>query len=86
MIDEKLAICQLADMETKHHPLAEARIRKGDLTQEQVAEMVGASKWTINRIECGKRQPSISLAKKLSAALEIPVSALRPDIFAEAAE
>jgi putative transcriptional regulator len=47
-----------------------------DLTQEQLAELVGVTRKTINTVENGVYIPSTYLALKLSKALEVPVEEL----------
>ena len=49
---------------------------KKDLTQEQLAQLVGVTRKTINTIEKGKYVPSTYLALKLSTALEVTVEEL----------
>jgi DNA-binding XRE family transcriptional regulator len=66
------------------HPLSLYREQNG-ITQHDIAAAVGVTRWTINRIELGDRQPSVSLARKLVTLTGIPLSELRPDIF-EAAQ
>lgn len=46
---------------------------KKDLTQEQLAQMVGVTRKTINTVEKGKYIPSTYLALKLAKALEVSV-------------
>ena len=46
---------------------------KNDLTQEELAQMVGVTRKTINTVEKGKFIPSAYLALKLSKALGVPV-------------
>ena len=52
-----------------------ARIKK-NLTQKQLAELVGVSSSTINRIETGKQILKIDMLNKLAEILEIPVNDL----------
>ncbi len=52
-----------------------ARIKKG-LTQKKLAELVGVSVATINRIETGKQILKIDMLNKLANVLEIPVNEL----------
>ena len=52
-----------------------ARIKK-NLTQKQLAELVGLSSSTINRIETGKQILKIDMLNKLAEILEIPVNEL----------
>lgn len=47
-----------------------------DLTQEQLAELVGVTRKTINTVENGVYIPSTYLALKLSKVLEVPVEEL----------
>ena len=49
---------------------------KKDLTQEQLAQMVGVTRKTINTVENGKYVPSTYLALKLAAVLEVSVEEL----------
>jgi len=50
-----------------------ARVKGGDITQQQLADLVGCSRQTIHSIEKGKFNPSIELVLKLSEALKMPV-------------
>ena len=52
-----------------------SRIKKG-LTQKQLAELVGVSSSTINRIETGKQVLKLDMLSKLAEVLEIPVNEL----------
>jgi transcriptional regulator with XRE-family HTH domain len=42
---------------------------RGRLTQEQVAVLSGISRGAYSNVETGKRDPSVSMAKKISKAL-----------------
>lgn len=53
-----------------------ARVKNGDLTQQELADKVGCSRQTINSIEKGKFKPSIELVLKLSKVLETKVEEL----------
>ncbi len=53
--------------------LKEWRVRKGDLTQEELAKKIGVSRQTINAIEKGKYLPSLQLAFKLSLFFDVPI-------------
>ena len=46
---------------------------KKDLTQEQLAELVGVTRKTINSIERGHFVPSTVLALKIARIFEVPV-------------
>lgn len=56
-------------MEEKNIRLKLARVEK-DLSQEQLAQKVGVSRQTINMIEKGKYNPSLSLCLEICWALE----------------
>lgn len=57
--------------------------QKNGLTQHQLAERVGVTRWWINRIELGERQASPHIAMKLREVLgkSVKLSELRPDIW-----
>ena len=50
-----------------------ARVKNGDLTQQELADKVGCSRQTINSIEKGKFKPSIELVLKLARVLDTKV-------------
>lgn len=52
-----------------------ARIKKG-LTQKQLAEIVGSSPATINKIEKGKADIRVGTLKKIAKALDISIAEL----------
>lgn len=52
-----------------------ARVKK-DLTQKQLAALLGVSASTINRIETGKQVLRVDMLNKLADTLEIPVNEL----------
>jgi putative transcriptional regulator len=52
-----------------------ARVKK-NLTQRQLAELVGVSVSTINRIETGKQVLRVDMLNKLVNILEVPVNEL----------
>lgn len=52
-----------------------ARIKR-NLTQKQLADLVGVSSSTINRIETGKQVLRVDMLNKLADILEIPVNEL----------
>lgn len=61
----------------KREKLIKAREAAG-LSQDALGAAAGVTKWTINRIEGGERNPSFDLMQKIIAALGGEVSA---DIF-----
>ena len=56
--------------------LKRLRQLNGDLSQQQLAEMVGCSRQTIISIESGCKNPSVELGLKLSHALKTPIDEL----------
>jgi putative transcriptional regulator len=52
------------------------RLEVGDISQQQLAELVGCSRQTIISLESGKMKPSLEIALKLSYALNTSVDAL----------
>ena len=50
-----------------------------DWSQAQLAEKVGVSRQTINSIETGKYEPSLSLAFKLARLFDMPIEAIFQD-------
>jgi Predicted transcriptional regulators len=46
------------------------RFERGEMTQQQLAELVGVSRQTINAIEGGKYAPSLEVAFAVARALE----------------
>jgi len=53
------------------------RFLNGEMTQQDLADRVGATRQTINAIEAGKYGPSLELAFKISNALKRPIE----DVF-----
>lgn len=67
----------------KRLELKAARVRKG-MRQEDLAAVMSVSQQTIAKWEQGRAAPrSIRQIRQLSVALEKPMDALFPDIFAE---
>ena len=62
-------------MELKNY-IKLARVKANDLTQQQLADLVGCSRQTINSIEKGKFNPSIRLVLQLSKVLSTTVEEL----------
>ena len=52
------------------------RVTNGDLTQQQLADLIGCSRQTIHSIESGKFVPSVELALKIARALNSKVEDL----------
>ena len=50
-----------------------ARVKYGDLTQQELAERIGCSRQTIHSIENSKFVPSVELAMKIAKELGISV-------------
>lgn len=60
----------------KRQPLIDARESIPELSQQDMADMLGISRTFYNQIECGVRNPSLSLALEISSLLGVPVERL----------
>lgn len=49
------------------------RFIHGEITQQELADLVGATRQTINAIEAAKYSPSLELAFKIALAFEEPI-------------
>lgn len=49
------------------------RLRRGDMTQQDLADLAGVTRQTILSIEKGRYNPTIGLALRLAAVFEVPV-------------
>jgi putative transcriptional regulator len=49
------------------------RFERNELTQQDLAERVGVTRQTINAIELGKYSPSLEVAFRIAAVLEVPL-------------
>lgn len=52
------------------------RVRAGDMTQEELADLVGATRQTIVSIEKGRYNPSVGLALRIAKVLGATVEEL----------
>ena len=52
------------------------RFFRDEMTQQQLAEMVGVTRQTIVAIEKGKYSPSLELAFRIALAFEVPIDAV----------
>jgi len=53
------------------------RFHSGEMTQQELAEKVGATRQTIHHIETGKYSPSLELAFRIAITFSVPLE----DIF-----
>jgi putative transcriptional regulator len=49
------------------------RFERNELTQQDLAERVGVTRQTINAIELGKYSPSLEVAFRIAAVVEVPI-------------
>ena len=49
------------------------RFERNELTQQDLAESVGVTRQTINAIELGKYSPSLEVAFRIAAVLDVPL-------------
>lgn len=52
------------------------RFESGEMTQQELADRVGATRQTIISIERGKYKPSIELALRVARVFQVPVEAI----------
>ena len=50
-----------------------------DLTQEQLADLVGVSRYAINALETERHDPSLDLAYRIASAFALNVEAVFPN-------
>jgi putative transcriptional regulator len=53
------------------------RFNRGEMTQQELADLVGVTRQTINAIEAAKYSPSLELAFKIATAFGLPLE----DVF-----
>ncbi|WP_206736691.1 helix-turn-helix transcriptional regulator [Fusibacter sp. A1] len=58
--------------------IRQLRFNRGEMTQQELAKKVGASRQTINNVESGKYCPSLELAFLIAEALDSSIE----DVFA----
>jgi DNA-binding XRE family transcriptional regulator len=61
-----------------------ARLTAGFQTQRELAERLGVSTHTINKIELGQRKPSVTLALRLESVLKESIARLMEEQATEA--
>jgi putative transcriptional regulator len=49
------------------------RFEHGEMTQQELAGIVGVTRQTLNAIELGKYSPSLEIAFRIAAAFEVPL-------------
>lgn len=64
----------------KRNSLIKERTSRG-LTRVQLAEKLGVAEVTVRKIETGKRNPSVNMAKKFAVFYKKDLEELFPDIF-----
>lgn len=53
--------------------MRELRYRRGELTQQALAEAIGVTRQTVIAIEGGKYSPSLETAFRIAAVLQVPL-------------
>lgn len=51
--------------------IRELRIQRGDMTQKELADRIGVTRQTVNAIELAKYSPSLEVAFRIAAVLEV---------------
>lgn len=59
-----------------HNRVRHYRYLQGEMTQQELAQLVEVSRQTILAIEKGKFNPSVKLALQIARVFEVPVSEL----------
>lgn len=67
---------EMAENEIKNQ-IRRLRFERGEMTQQQLADKVKATRQTINAIEAGKYSPSLTLAFRITKALGVRIE----DVF-----
>lgn len=49
------------------------RFERNEMTQQALADLVGVTRQTVNAIELGKYSPSLEVAFRIAAALDVPL-------------
>ncbi len=49
------------------------RFHSGEMTQQELANQIGATRQTVHAIEAAKYSPSLELAFRLAAVFEVPL-------------
>lgn len=49
------------------------RFRRGEMTQQELADQVGVTRQTVNAIEGNKYSPSLEVAFRIARALDVPL-------------
>lgn len=71
-------------MQAASHPLRAYRNQhKPRISLDSLAKSIGRSKATLSRIETGKQDLTVDIARKIAAATGIPLRELRPDLAKE---
>lgn len=52
------------------------RFFNGEMTQKELAKLVGVTRQTINSLEQGKYSPSLDLAFRIAQAFDVPLDAV----------
>lgn len=52
------------------------RLRHGEMTQQQLADLVGVTRQTVHAIEAGKYSPSLEVAFRIARVFKIPLEAV----------
>ena len=53
--------------------IRELRSDQGEMTQQQLADLIGVTRQTVNAIELGKYSPSLEVAFQIAAVFKVPL-------------
>lgn len=58
---------------TIHNHIRRLRFDSDEMTQQELADLIGATRQTVHAIEKSKYAPSLDLAFKIAAAFNVPI-------------
>ena len=56
--------------------IRQLRFTNGEMTQKRLAELVGVSRQTVNKIENGRHAPTVDVAMRIAAVFDVTVDQL----------
>lgn len=81
MTANRQKVQQRAEIDTDPRPLFKNVMYNLDLSQTEVAEILGVTRSTISSILAGRLRVSAETAAECERSLGIPAEKLRPDVF-----
>jgi putative transcriptional regulator len=60
-------------MDEMSNTIRRLRFEHDEMTQQQLAELIGVTRQTVNAIELGKYSPSLEVAFRIAAVFSVPL-------------